>query len=123
MPESEADFKLALEELENYANDVEQITPQMNTNAIKRYIARLDSDPIYSMICNELPKVDFDAWYDAASRTGSSIRGTAKLDWPTDDISMRLALWIKFLRRISSDKISLLSHSSTFYADLHSYAD
>jgi hypothetical protein len=63
MSDTTIDLQEALEELQNYANDVQQSSDPTDTNAIRRYVSRLDKDPIASIASRVLPLVDFDSWY------------------------------------------------------------
>jgi hypothetical protein len=90
----------AIIELDDYAADVRRASHHTVTNAVQRYVARMDADPLASMVLAVLPPVDFDAWYEVALGTIGSMVGSGTLDWPaaTGD---RVALQAELLRRIA----------------------
>lgn len=87
---------------------------QTASNAIQRYVARLDSEPMASIVRSLLPDVDFDAFYDAALATMGSMVGSGRLDFPVN-VEERVATEAEFLRRIAGGQLNLIQHTYNFH--------
>lgn len=107
-------FHDALEELDNYADDVALASYQTATNAIQRYVARLDTEPLLSYSQQVLPVVDFDEWYENTQSTIGSMVGSGRLDWPIITTE-RVALQAELMRRIASGQIDLIEFTYNFH--------
>jgi hypothetical protein len=104
----------ALEELSRYAEDVRRASHRTAQNALRRYVATLDADPLGDALRSALPVVDFDAWHFQTLGTIKSMVGSGRLTWPTD-LRPRVALQAELLRRIASDQIDLVSFTYDFH--------
>jgi hypothetical protein len=104
----------AFEELTDYAHDVRRASYQTVTNAIQRYVARLDDDPIASIARAMFPPVDFDSWYATARATIKSMVGSGQLNWPVGT-EERVALQAELLRRIAGGQIPLVDFAYDFH--------
>src|SRR5918999_569269 len=97
MPDTPGDLQAALEDLDLCASDVQQAidrTGMQAANSIRRYVARLDHEPIASLARTMLPPADFDTWYKEALTTQRSPmgrgRGSESLNWPDDNTRITL---------------------------------
>jgi hypothetical protein len=114
MPDTPVNPREAFEELAHYASDVRRASYQTVTNAIQRYVARLDNDPLASIARAILPPVDFDAWYATARATIKSMVGSGQLNWPAGT-EERVALQAELLRRIAGEQIPLVDFAYDFH--------
>lgn len=104
----------AFEELDAYGSDIERASHQTATNAIQRYVARLDSDPLMTIARAILPEIYFDVFYAAGLETTGSMVGSGRLAWPTTT-KERVALQGELLRRIAGGQIDLIQHTYNFH--------
>jgi hypothetical protein len=80
MTESLSGLRPAVQELVDYANDVRRASHHTITNAVQRYVTRMDAEPVGQVAQSILPTVDFDAQYDTARGTIGSMVGSGQLD-------------------------------------------
>lgn len=106
--------RTAAHELDAYASDVERASHQTLTNAIQRYVKRLEADPLGLAINTVLPAVDFDAWYNAAVGSIKSMVGSGKLNWPLE-APERVAMQAELLRRMSGGQIDPIQYTYNFH--------
>ena len=108
------DLRPAVQELDDFANDVRRASHHTITNAVQRYVARVDAEPLGEVTQSILPMVDFDAWYNAARGTIGSMVGSGQLDWPVATPE-RVALQAELLRRIAGGQIDLIEYTYDFH--------
>ena len=117
MPDTPDDLQAALEDLDLCASDVRQAidpTGLQAANAIQRYVARLDHEPIASLARTMLPPADFDTWYQEALVSQRSPRGSGSLNWPDDNT--RITLYAELLRRIARNEgLTFVEFVERFY--------
>ena len=112
----------AFEEFRDYGQDLARSTYQTVDNSLRRFVSKMDSEPIASVLASALPPVDFDSWYTAAQATVGSMVGSGELDWPVD-ASQRVALQAELLRRLAAENPNLLMfcyefcYASTYHND------
>jgi hypothetical protein len=114
MPDRIPPVRQALEELDDYANDVRRSSHHTVTNAVQRYVARMDSEPLASLGLAVLPPTDFDTWYTSARATIGSMVGSGELNWPVPTAD-RVALQAELLRRIAGGQIDLVEYTYDFH--------
>jgi hypothetical protein len=114
MTNSVTPVRSALVELDDYAGDVRRANHHTVTNAVQRYVARMDSEPIASLAFAVLPSIDFDSWYEAARATIGSMVGSGTLDWPVATAD-RVALQAELLRRVAGGQLDLIEYTYDFY--------
>ena len=104
----------AFEELRDYAQDLANAGYQTVADALRRLVARLDTDPIRSHLTTILPVVDFDSWYSTVSGTHGPMVGSGEIEWPLPTPE-RVAMQAELLRRFASGKLDILSYSMDFH--------
>lgn len=108
------DVREAVDELENYASDIQRSTHHTIQNALRRYVARLDAEPLATLVSAVLPPVDFAAWYASARETIGSMVGSGELDWPLNT-GERVSLQRELLRRAASGDVDLIKYTYDFH--------
>jgi hypothetical protein len=106
--------RAACTELDAYAGDVARASHQTITNAIQRYVKRLDAEPLAAAVEAVLPRVDFDAWYAAALGSIKSMVGSGKPNWPLD-APERVAMQAELLRRMAGGQIDPIQYTYNFH--------
>jgi hypothetical protein len=106
--------RVAAAELDAYSADVARASHQTLTNAIQRYVKRLDAEPLAAAVDTVLPHVGFDAWYAAALGTIKSMVGSGKLNWPPD-APERVAMQAELLRRMAGGQIDPIQYTYNFH--------
>jgi hypothetical protein len=104
----------AIDELAAYADDVRRASHHTVVNAVQRYVARMDAEPLASITQAVLPAVDFDAWFAAARATIGSMVGSGELDWPATTPE-RVALQAELLRRVAGGQVDLIEYTYDFH--------
>jgi hypothetical protein len=108
------DIEPAVRELDSYASDVRRASHHTVTNAIQRYVARMDGEPLGTVVRRVLSVMDFDAWFAAARATIGSMVGSGTLNWPATTPE-RVALQAELLRRIAGGQIDLIEYTYDFH--------
>lgn len=109
----------ALDELRGYANDLRGANPQTFENTLRRYMDRLDGEPLGKVVAQALPKVEFEPWYEAALSTQGAM-GAQPLDWPSP-LRERVALQSELLRRMAAGEIASTNHFFAFHSIGHGF--
>jgi hypothetical protein len=110
----QVDLRHAVRELNDYAADVRRASHHTVTNALQRYVSRMDAEPLGTATRTVLPAVDFDAWYAAARATIGSMVGSGELNWPATTPE-RASLQAELLRRVAVGQIDLVEYAYEFH--------
>lgn len=113
MPDQVDSVQSALEELRGYANDVQAATYSTFDNTLRRYVARLQGEPLQELVAQCLPEVEFDSWYQGALEMRQPM-GSSSLDWPTS-MNDRVAHQLELVRRMADGEAPASDHVLTFH--------
>src|SRR5688500_7741752 len=94
----------AVEELSAYKVDLQRATHSMFDSVLARYVALLKSrTPLGDIGDGDLPRMNFDSWWEEGASKAGSLVGSGRLDWPVDR-KHRVALQLELLRRMADGK-------------------
>lgn len=122
MPFTSHEIEQALRDFDDVAEDVDNSSYNNVQNALQRFVARIEGNPILAGLSSQLPDVDFDSWYQNAMTTVGSAVGSGQLDWPTDRLEYIAMQW-KLTQRLARSDINIVqftmrfTHISSHYND------
>lgn len=106
-------YQRALRDFQDYADDVSRARYRTFDDAIRRLASTLVGTTPLGDVVAQLPRVDFDQWYNAQLATVRGSVGSGTVTWP-DDRYERLAMQVELIRRLASGKPDIIAFTHSF---------
>lgn len=112
----------ALELYDDYVQDIERAHFSNFGDALERFMALFDENPVLMRAASFLPTVDFADWYAKGVATVGSFVGSGHLEWPAKS-DLRLAHQYTLLRNIAKGDVDVFDYCSKFLFAGTNYQD
>lgn len=101
-------------EVKSAVEDLHRGRYESADHTLRRIVAQFEPEtPLGRIATEQLPAVDFEAWWAAGLQTGGSMVGSSELEWPIDT-KERLAYYIRLFRFLTLGQRGILHYCQQF---------
>lgn len=100
-------LKYALQDLKDAVSDFKASSSGSGLHALTRFVHYLDEEPLSGFLAAEVPKTEFDSFWDDSPQRRSAMAGSGALAWPPDRAT-RVSMQIELCRALTEEKLNFL---------------